>query len=98
MAFGLLGKNLGPMGALGSLLDTALALALGGEDTDANCGPAHEQCRRIQDKTDVASIAKAKRAKARHYGIKKPTTFRKPPPGYGYSWQHRCYIKLEKRT
>ena len=35
---------------------------------------------------------------ARHYGIKKPTTFRKPPPGYGYSWQHRCYIKLEKRT
>ena len=44
----------------------------------------------------MASIAKAKRAKAKHFGIKKPTTFRKPPPGYGYSWQHRCYIKLEK--
>jgi len=72
------------------------ALALGGADDDANCGPAHEQCRRIKDKTDVASIAQAKRAKARHFGLTKPTTFRKPPPGYGYSWRHRCYIKLEK--
>ena len=45
------------------------ALALGGADTDANCGPAHEACRRLKDKSDVASIAKAKRAKAKHFGI-----------------------------
>lgn len=48
------------------------ALALGGEDTDANCGPAHEACRRLKDKDDLASIAKAKRIKAKHYGMIRP--------------------------
>lgn len=52
------------------------ALALGGEDVDANCGPAHEACRRLKDKTDVAAIAKSKRMKAKHYGIKGPSVFR----------------------
>ena len=37
---------------------------------DANCAPAHEKCRRIKDKDDVARIAKAKRVKAIHLGIK----------------------------
>lgn len=49
------------------------ALGLGGEDDDKNCGPAHEACRRVKDKEDVSSIAKAKRVKARHVGAKKPT-------------------------
>lgn len=44
------------------------ALGLGGEDEDHNCAPAHEACRRLKDKTDVASIAKAKRAKIKHFG------------------------------
>lgn len=74
------------------------ALALGGEDADSNCGPAHETCRRLKDKADVSSIAKAKRAKAKHFGIRKPTSFRKPPPGYGYDWTRGRYTKLEKRT
>lgn len=72
-----------------------VALGLGGEDVDDNCGPAHEACRRLKDKTDVASIAKAKRMKAKHFSIKRPTSFRKPPPGYGYDWTARRYVKLE---
>lgn len=48
------------------------ALGLGGEDTDANCAPAHEACRRGKDKVDVSAIAKAKRVKAKHLGIAKP--------------------------
>lgn len=52
------------------------ALALGGEDVDSNCGPAHEACRRLKDKTDLASIAKSKRMKAKHYGIRKEPAFR----------------------
>lgn len=48
------------------------ALGLGGGDTDDNCGPAHEACRRKKDKADVAGISKAKRNKIRHLGIKKP--------------------------
>ena len=46
------------------------ALGLGGEDTDENCGPAHEDCRRKKDKQDVANIARAKRRKAKHLGIR----------------------------
>lgn len=51
------------------------ALALGGTDTDDNCGPAHDTCRRIKDKADLGSIAKAKRMKMRHLGIKSRSTF-----------------------
>lgn len=78
-----------------------IALGLGGEDADGNCGPAHEICRRLKDKADVTSIAKAKRMKAKHFSIKRPATFRKPPPGYGYDWAARRYVKLrpaERRT
>jgi hypothetical protein len=49
-------------------------LGLGGADEDGNCGPAHETCRREKDKADVASIAKAKRSKARHVGAKRPAS------------------------
>lgn len=48
------------------------ALGLGGDDDDKNCGPAHEDCRRQKDKTDVSAISKAKRVKAKHLGIPKP--------------------------
>ena len=51
------------------------ALGLGGTDTDENKRPAHESCRRVKDKADVTAIAKAKRIKARHLGIKKRSTF-----------------------
>jgi hypothetical protein len=54
------------------------ALALGGADEDANCGPAHEQCRRIKDKADVAAIAKSKRMKIAHFGGR---LSRNPLPG-----------------
>lgn len=51
------------------------ALGLGGEDTDENCGPAHESCRREKDKQDVKDITKAKRRKARHLGIRKRSSW-----------------------
>lgn len=46
---------------------------------------------------DVARIAKAKRQERGHLLPRKPK-FRKPPPGYGYDWSARRYIKLERRT
>ena len=54
-------------------------LALGGEDTDKNCGPAHEHCARTKTENDVSMIAKAKRQKAGHLGIK--TRKGRPMPG-----------------
>lgn len=52
------------------------ALVLGGADDDANCGPAHETCRRVKDKADVADGARAKRRKAKALGIRKAPAFR----------------------
>ena len=69
------------------IVEHKIPLGLGGEDCDDNCGPAHETCRRVKDKGDVAKIAKAKRAKARHIGIKKPSTFPKMPEGWRYDWK-----------
>ena len=45
------------------IVEHKIALVLGGADTDENCGPAHEDCRRIKDKVDVADGARAKRRK-----------------------------------
>ena len=53
------------------IIEHKRALGLGGEDTDENCAPAHEDCRRAKDKQDVPAIAKAKRMKAKHLGIRK---------------------------
>ena len=72
-------------------------LALGGADDAANMSPAHGSCHGDKTKADVARIAKATRQRANHLGIKKPTTFRKPPPGYGYDWKRRRYIRLEAK-
>lgn len=51
-------------------IEHLVALGLGGADEDKNCGPAHETCRRDKDKLDVVAIAKAKRVKQRHIGLK----------------------------
>ncbi len=69
-----------------------VALVLGGPDTDGNCGPAHEGCRRIKDKVDVTAGAKAKRRKMRHLGIKKPSSFRKIP-GVRWDWKASRYVR-----
>lgn len=53
-------------------IEHLICLGLGGKDEDANCAPAHETCRRDKDKLDVAAIAKAKRVKQRHIGLKVP--------------------------
>jgi 5-methylcytosine-specific restriction endonuclease McrA len=54
------------------IIEHKIPLGLGGSDTDDNCAPAHEGCRRVKDKTDVKAIAKAKRCKAKiGLGIRK---------------------------
>ena len=70
------------------IVEHVRALVLGGADDDANCGPAHESCRRVKDKTDVADGARAKRRKAKHIGAAKPRGFPRPPPGYN-PWTRR---------
>lgn len=55
-----------------------IPLGLGGSNDPSNRGPAHDFC--ADAKThgkdgDIARIAKAKRVKMRHLGIRKPSTF-----------------------
>jgi 5-methylcytosine-specific restriction endonuclease McrA len=68
-------------------------LALGGDDDAANMRPAHKSCHATKTKADAASWSKAKRIKAKLLGIKKPSTFRKPPEGYRYDWRVGRVVK-----
>lgn len=68
-------------------IEHVIPLALGGADNPPNMRPAHKACHAPKTAADVASIAKAKRQKARHIGIKRPPTFPKPPPGSRYDWK-----------
>ncbi len=45
-------------------------------------------CHSGKTKKDVGDIARAVRRYAKHRGDKKPSSFRKPPPGYN-SWTRR---------
>ena len=46
-------------------------LALGGADDESNLRPAHLACHSDKTRSDAADIARAKRRKAKHLGIKK---------------------------
>lgn len=52
-------------------IDHIRALALHGVDATENMAPAHKDCHAPKTKADVADIARAKRRKAKHIGIKK---------------------------
>lgn len=55
-------------------------------------------CHAPKTKGDVARIAKAVRQSYRDKGIKGPSSFRKPPPGYGYDWKRGRYTKLKEAS
>ena len=63
-------------------------LALGGADDESNMRPAHKTCHAGKTKADAASWSKAKRCAAKQLGIRKRSTFPKPPPGYN-PWTRR---------
>ncbi|MCW5676258.1 MAG: HNH endonuclease [Xanthobacteraceae bacterium] len=56
-----------------------IPLELGGSNDKSNRGIAHIACAKIKTKRDVALIAKAKRVRAKHLGIKKKNS--RPIPG-----------------
>lgn len=81
------------------IIEHAVALALGGEDTDANCGPAHAACAdRKTHQEDMPRIAKAKRQKMKALGIRKPSRFPKPAPGTRFDWGLGRYVREDHRS
>lgn len=68
--------------------DHVIPDAMGGEPTLANCEVLCTACHAIKTRTkDVPAIAKVKRVAKAHRGIKRPTSFRKPPPGSRWDWR-----------
>lgn len=51
-----------------------IPLEMGGSNEQYNRGPAHVQCAKIKTQRDQKMIAKAKRRRLKHLGIKKPRT------------------------
>jgi 5-methylcytosine-specific restriction protein A len=56
-----------------------IPVAMGGDDDEANCAPAHKACHTSKTARDVAQIAKTNRVRAKHTGAKAAT--RNPLPG-----------------
>ena len=50
-------------------------LGLDGADDESNMAPAHKGCHAPKTAEDVAAIARAKRRKAKHLGIRKRSRF-----------------------
>ncbi len=63
-----------------------IPLALGGADEPKNMGPAHKVCHAFKTSVNAGEIARAKRRKAKHIGIKKPGTF---PGGRQSKWKRK---------
>lgn len=62
--------------------------AMGGEPTLDNCEVLCTACHSAKTRTvDVPRIAKARRQAAKHIGIKRPSSFRKPPEGSRWDWR-----------
>lgn len=70
-------------------------LGLLGEDTDANCAPAHYLCGIAKTATDARTMAKAKRqAKALPNGKTREPAFWRPDNAF-YDWRKRRYVKAQ---
>ena len=53
-------------------IEHIIPVAMGGEDEDDNCAPAHVKCHAAKTKKDRAQIAKANRVRAKHMGAHRP--------------------------
>ena len=51
-------------------VEHVIPLALGGDDDEGNCRPAHVACHKDKTADDKAQIAKANRVRAKHLGAR----------------------------
>ncbi|CAB4122649.1 HNHc domain containing protein [uncultured Caudovirales phage] len=77
------------------IIEHIIALENGGDNADANLGPAHQTCAIEKTKVDHSIGAKLKRVRQRHLGIK---TTRSPlPGGRGSKWKKRMDGSVVRR-
>ncbi len=78
-------------------VEHVIPLCWGGADDDANRKPAHRRCHKEKTPEDVHLLAKAKRRRAKHIGIKPHTS--RPIPGSRASGLRKKFNgQVERRT
>lgn len=70
--------------------------SVGGSDSPDNVLPAHTACHAPKTAKDITANSKGKRVRDKHFGIVRKQGFRKPPPGYKYSWKAQRMVKTEE--
>lgn len=94
------GRCNAPLG-YGVEFDHILLAANGGDNSLENCAAVCKRCHSHKTRThDIPMAAKTVRMQDKlGLGIRKRSTFPKPPPGYEYVWATRRYEKMKgKRT
>ncbi len=64
-----------------------IPLAMDGADDESNWAPAHKSCHAAKSAIDAGNLAKVRRVKAKHMGIKKRST-----------WQTKWKRKIDGTT
>lgn len=49
-----------------------IPIAIGGDDDESNCAPAHKSCHKVKTRADAGVTAKCNRIRAKHNGAAKP--------------------------
>lgn len=76
--------------------DHVVALCNGGANREGNLRPACRNCCYTKTADDVAEKSELATIRKKHLGIKdKKPSFRKPPPGFKYSWKLGRVTKME---
>lgn len=79
------GRKIGPADAW--TLEHLTAIILGGQNRESNLGLTCAWCLPVKNSEDQAAKSKLAKIGKRHLSIKKPSRgFRRPPPGWKYSW------------
>ena len=80
----------------GWALDHIVPLMGGGTDADDNLAPVHNKCHALKTADDVKRIAKGKRVRAKHLGLKE--TRSRPLPGTKASgWKKKLSGEVVRR-
>lgn len=76
-------------------LDHKVALILGGEHRESNLFPALRDPHRKKTAAEMAVKSKIAKIRQKHLGIKKPSSFRKPPADMKFNWAKGRYERVE---
>lgn len=69
-----------------------------GTNESDNRAPAHEKCARAKTSAEATARAKGRSVAEKHFGAKKKSGFRKPPPGMKKDWKTGRLVKIDDET